>query len=359
MSGGVLILHLPDGPGEIRSQRLTEGRIVDVTEGVAGDRVVAIAPAEAVALRRAEIGVLAPAQARGAARLIAAEHSLTPAEQLHVALGAAADGQCRMIGAVAAGRMAAWMTALAEAGHDPDAIIPAPLLLPQPEQGFVRGDIGGREVVRGVDSGFADEPGLADVLIGEQAVAVVRGESLIAAMQAACDAPPLDLRQGRFARKRHWRPDGAVLRRLGLILLALLAVTLLILLTQIVRTNLAADALEQRADALARTGLPRGVPAPDPQRQLDIRLAGLRGGGLGFSAMAGSVFAAVQAVPNVELGSVDFAPDGVLRVTVLAPGAPEAEALRARIVQSGLDVEASPFQSEAGRIRGEFRVSAR
>ena len=124
MSGGVLILHLPDGPGEIRSQRLAEGRIVDGTEGVAGDRVVAIAPAEAVALRRAEIGALAPAQARGAARLIAAEHSLTPAEQLHVALGAAADGQRRMIGAVAAGRMAAWMTALAEAGHDPDAIIP-------------------------------------------------------------------------------------------------------------------------------------------------------------------------------------------------------------------------------------------
>jgi hypothetical protein len=64
-------------------------------------------------------------------------------------------------------------------------------------------------------------------------------------------------------------------------------------------------------------------------------------------------------VPNVELTSLSFDNDGLLRATVLAPGASEAEALRGRIRAAGLAVEATPFTAEAGRIRGEFRIGGR
>ena len=37
----------------------------------------------------------------------------------------------------------------------------------------------------------------------------------------------------------------------------------------------------------------------------------------------------------------------------------EARALRARIRTTGLSVEATPFTSENGRIRGEFRIGRR
>ena len=41
------------------------------------------------------------------------------------------------------------------------------------------------------------------------------------------------------------------------------------------------------------------------------------------------------------------------------PGAADVEALRARIRAAGLTVEAAPFTSENGRIRGEFRIGGR
>lgn len=355
MTESTLILFLPSGDGAIARARMVDGRIVadDQAQPFDGERVIAIAPADAVALHWADLGGLAAAQARAAARLIAAEHSLSPAGGLHVALGG--EGEGRIIAAVSADTMAGWIAALNAESLDPDAIIPAPLLLPRPDAGYVRAIIGGVPVIRGTDSGFVDEPAITAALVGAEPVATLSD----AALAAALEDPPLDLRQGAFAKRRRWRLDWPLMRRLILIAVAILAVTLLILLVQIVRTNFAADTLERRADTLTQTGLPRGVPVTDPQRQLDARLAGLRGGGLGFGAMAGTVFTAVQATPNVELSGLDFAPDGLLRVTVLAPGAPEVEALRSRIEQAGLDVEASPFQSEAGRIRGEFRVRAR
>lgn len=323
-------------------------------------RVVAIAPADAASLHWAELPDLAKAQARAAARLLVSENSLAPAGSLHVALGRSVDGEAdRAIGAVAADRIAGWIASFQALGFDPDSIVPAPLLLPRPDEAYVAGAPGGQPVLRGHNSGFADEPGLSDHIVGDSPVATIDGEALDASILVAIADPVLDLRQGAFAKRQPWRLDWPLVRRLGLLALAIAGVTLLIGLVLIARYSFAAERLEMQAEVAARAALPRGAADGDPVAALDARLADLRGGGLGFSATAGALFGAVQATPNVELTALDFGADGLLRATIAASGAAEAEALRARIEEAGLNVEASPFRSEAGRITGEFRIGGR
>jgi general secretion pathway protein L len=335
--------------GEVRARGDAETVLPDELP----ERVVAVAPAEAMTIHAAELGSLTTQQARTAARLLVAETSVAPVETQHVAVGAA-DGGDRSVAVIGNGRLSAWLESLQARGIDPDAILPAPLLLPRPESGFVRATIGAETVLRGRSSAFADEPGLTELLVGDAAVEDVDAEPLIL---APLDAPELDLRQGSFAKRNRFRIDYALVKRLAMLGGAIAAVTLLIAIVQIVRYGAAADALQAEAEQVARGAIPDA--GSDPRATMRARLAARRGGGLGFTATAGAVISAIQSVPNVELASLSFDNDGLVRATVLAPGAAEAETLRSRIRAAGLTVEATPFTSEAGRIRGEFRVGGR
>jgi general secretion pathway protein L len=317
------------------------------------ERVVALAPAEAMTVHVAELGTLATQQARVAARLLVAQTSVAPIETQHIAVGEA-DGGDRSVAVIGNRRIAAWLDSLQGHGIDPDAIVPAALLLPRPETGFVRAVIGAETVLRGRNAAFADEPGLTELLVGDAAVEDVDPDPLVL---AALEAPELDLRQGEFGKRRRFRIDWPRVRRLAMLGGAIAAVTLLIAIVQTVRYGLAADRLDAETQAIARTAVPGA--GLDAAAALRASIAARRGAGYGFSATAGAVLAAVQAVPNVELSSLSFDNDGLLRATILAPGAAEAEALRTRIRAAGLGVEATPFTSEGGRIRGEFRIGGR
>jgi general secretion pathway protein L len=336
-----------------------EGRVAERgdAEAVLPDalpaRVIAVAPAGAMTIHAAELGSLATQQARTAARLLVADTSVVPVETQHVAVGEA-DGADRSVAVIGNGRISAWLESLQARGIDPDAVLPAPLLLPRPDQGYVRAGIGGETVLRGRTAAFADEPGMTDLLVGDAPIEDVDAEPLIL---AALDAPELDLRQGPFAKRRRFRLDWALARRLAGLAGAIAAVTLLIAIVQIVRYGFAADALDAEAEAVARTVVPDA--GGNPISTLQSRLAARRGAGMGFTATSGALLSAVQAVPNVELASLSFESDGMLRATVLAPGAAEAESLRARLRARGLSVEATPFTAENGRIRGEFRIGGR
>ncbi|NNM77900.1 general secretion pathway protein GspL [Sphingomonas sp. ID1715] len=317
------------------------------------ERIVAIAPAGAITIHTAELGSLTPQQARTAARLLVADTSIVPVETQHVAVGAAQSAD-RSVAVIGNGRLSAWLESLQARGIDPDALLPAPLLLPRPETGFVRAAIGGETVLRGRSSAFAEEPGLSELLVADAPTEDLDAEPLVL---AALDDPELDLRQGSFAKRSRFRLDWALVRRLALLGGAVAAVTLLIAIVQTVRYGLAADRLEAQAEEVARAAVANA--SGDARAAMTARLAARRGGGLGFTATAGAVITAVQSVPNVELASLSFDTDGLVRATVLAPGAAEAEALRTRLRSAGLTVEATPFTAEAGRIRGEFRVAGR
>ena len=317
------------------------------------ERVVAVAPAGAMTIHVAELGSLSTQQARTAARLLAADMSVAPIETQHVAIGAA-DGTDRSVAVIGNGRVSAWLESLQARGIDPDAILAAPLLLPRPDNGFMRARIGAETVLRGRSAAFAEEPGLTDLLVGDSAIEDVDPEPMIL---AALDEPELDLRQGAFAKRRRFQLDWPLVKRLGGIAGGIVAVTLLIALVQIARYGIGADRLEAQAQDIARTVAPGA--GGNPVAAMEARLAARRGGGLGFTTTAGALMTAVQSVPNVELASLSFESDGLLRATILAPGAAEVETLRARIRASGLTVEATPFTGEAGRVRGEFRIGGR
>lgn len=317
------------------------------------ERVVAVAPAEAMTVHVAELGSLATQQARTAARLLVAETSVVPVETQHVAVGEA-DGSDRTVAVIGNGRMSAWLDSLQARGIDPDALLAAPLLLPRPESGFFRARIGDEIVLRGRSAAFAEELELTDLLTGDAAIEDIEAEPSIL---AALDSPELDLRQGAFARRRRFGIDWALAKRLGALGAGIAVVTLLIAIVQVARYGFAADALDAEAQRVAAQAVPN--PGNDAVATLQAQLAARRGAGLGFTATAGALMTAVQALPNIELSSLTFESDGMLRATVLAPGAAEAEALRTRLRATGLTVEATPFTSEAGRIRGEFRIGGR
>ena len=362
---GTLALFLPaasDGPW--RWLAIDDGTVTTRAEGLPDpgrsfDAVVAIAPADAVALHWADLPDRSLAQARAAAGLLAAEASVTPLGDLHVAVGQEAGLAERPIGVVAAARMAGWLAALHAAGFEPSSIVPAPMLLPRPGEGYVVGDLGDGRIVRGVSSGFADEDGLTALIVGDAPVQTLGREALEAAVAAALAAPPLDLRQGAFALRKRAAIDWLLVRRLAWLIVAIMSVTLLITLVQIVQYNSSAADLEAKADALARTGLARGETVNDAGQQLTDRLTRLRGGGAGFSATAAAVAAAVAAVPGAEITGLSFDPAGKLQVSLAAQTQGQIVDVQTRLAAAGFGAEPSTFTGAAGRLTGVLTVMPR
>lgn len=358
-----LVLFLPGAEAPWRWLRIADGVVaargegLPVLPGEGAPAPVVVTPADAVTLHWADLPDRSVAQAVTAARLLAAEASAASIGELHVAIGREADGADRPIGVVGLARMRGWLDLLAANGVAAGALLPAPMLLPRPESGFVAGDLGGDGVVRGATSGFADEAGLTELVTGGVAPEWIARDDLDAAIVAAVASPALDLRQGIFARRTGFSVDWLLVRRLGWLGLAIVGVSLAISIAQIVKYTAAAADLEQRADLAARAGLPQGVTVNDSDRQLDERLARLRGPGLGFSRIAATVFSAVRAVPGAEVTSLAFDTTGALRVGFATEGEGAATDLQQRLRAAGLAVDSGgALTASGGRITGTLTV---
>jgi general secretion pathway protein L len=216
------LLFLPAGDTGFRWMRFGDAGMLARGEGIpAGDEpVVAVAPADAVTLHWADLPARSTAQAAAAARILAAEASAAPPGELHVAVGeteAREGGSDRAIAVVGAAAMRDWLEMLARAGVDPVAMVPAPLLLPRPDEGFVSATVAGQGLVRGPTSGFADEAPLTELVTHGEPPTAIEREPLDIALAAAAASPALDLRQGPFARRRRLAIDWRLIRRLALL----------------------------------------------------------------------------------------------------------------------------------------------
>ena len=361
-----LILFLPSDAASWRWLAVRDsvvsgrGEGVPVIDPAAELPVLAIAPAGAVTLHWADLPDASTAQSVAAARLLVAEASATPLDELHVAVGREEDTTERPIAVVRAERMVAWLAELAGVGVDPRWMIPSPMLLPRPAEGFVLGDLGGERVLRSASSGFGDEPGLTELITAGVAVEELAPDTLEAAILRAAAVPPLDLRQGPFARRRRRLAlDWALIRRLGALFAAILAVTLTIAIVQLVRLNRSAADLEAQADTVARGALPPGASVSNADRQLDERLLQLRGAGAGFSGSAAAVFAAVRGVPGTEVRALAFDADGTLRAGIAAGGEAQADDLVRRVRDYGFTVRPSTFTRNGAAVSGTLTVTAR
>jgi general secretion pathway protein L len=318
---------------------------------------IAVVPGEAVTLHWVELPALAPAQALAAARLMAADVSAGPVETLHIALGPVEADGARALALVDAEVMAGWLARLAAAGVTPDHVVPAPLLLPVPEAGVAVMDDGRMWWARGQRLGFAAEPGLARLLVGEAAVAPVDDAAWLAALPAVLAAPMLDLRQGRFSPVRRWQPDRRRLRRLAVAGLALLGIMLATEFAATWRYMVAADLAEARLDDAARQILPRGTVVTDPRGQVAARA--VQAGGAGFHGLAGPLMTAVRDLPGVSFQSIEFTPATGLVVMMSVPAPPERAAIVAALAAAGLEAQFGVAGEAGGVPQIELRVRSR
>lgn len=323
------------------------------------ERTVAVVPAADVIVRTIDLPDLADLQAQGASRIALSDVSMLPPEALHVAVGAAdAEGRRLAVG-VPVATLSALLAAFAEAGLDPDHLIAAPLLLARPEAGYVRGDLGSETVVRGTETAFADDAVLTPLLTADAPFETLDRVALEAGLVAAVEFPEADLRHGPFAKRRRWAVDTARLRRYAVMILIVGVLVLVAQIVTIVRLNNRAAAIEAETIVQATAVLPPGTTVTDAVLQSEARLAAMQGAGGGFEGLALAVAAAVNATPNVELGSMVFDGDGGLRATVRAASAADLDAVGAKLTVGGLQVVPGPVVANQGRPYRDITVRTR
>jgi general secretion pathway protein L len=349
-SGLVLIGRGDDA----RWLRLFEGALVNkgrgLPEAADGEAVAAIVPAALVSLFSGDVAGLAPAQALAVAQRQVAEESASPVSGLHLAAGT-------QIAAIDRAEMAAIMGDFADAGLDPDPVVPAQLALPAPETGFLRAILGEETLVRGPEGGFIDDPAITPLLVGDDGIADVSADALPALIGAALAQPAINLRQGAFARREPWTRALGDWRPLAMLAAAIAVITLLIPLVLLVRLNLSSAALEDEARGIAARAVGGGPESAIAV--LDTRLRGIRGAGPGFLGGAAAITGAVQQVPNTQMAALSFDETGVLRATLTATNPAELDALQRRIEGAGLIARRGTPSTVGGRTQAVFEVTER
>jgi general secretion pathway protein L len=324
-------------------------------------QVAAIVPGDTVSIHWLELQLgLAPAQAIAAARLMAADVSAQPVADMHVAIGPESEGEAtRAIALVPALVMAGWIGRLQAQGLDPDLIISEPLLLPRPAEGFVRYDGGALPLFRGRNDAFSMEPDLAELVTAGAPVERLDDAGFEAGLAREIAAPEVNLRQGVFAKRRRWTIQWPLIRRLALLSLAIVLVTLAIQVAAILRYTYAADALEIEANRVTGQTLRRSGPLANAPALMEQRLTDLRGRGPGYGSLAVPLFEAIRATPNAELSALAFDTDGTLRATVQVDVPATFSALQERLAAAGLSVETGAMRTGGGRPTAELTVRAR
>ncbi|BBF70135.1 hypothetical protein SBA_ch1_23350 [Sphingomonas bisphenolicum] len=321
-------------------------------------RVMLVPPAALVTLYWTDYPDLPVRQGRAAARLAALAGGLVPSDQLFAATDANEDPARPHIVAVASrADMQHWLLWAQHHGLDPDIIVPAPLLLPEPEPecGFTRGLIAGDMVLRGVDMALTGDMALpaliANAPIIEVSPGLIEGRAI-----AALDAPPLDLRQGDFAKRVRRALDRRMIGRIALWSGLILFVSLAIALIGIAKQHMEASRLDRESLALAQQVTPGATDAVQALTEMEGKLAARGAGGRAFTAPVAGLLAAMQDAPGVALTSLSRDPDGMVRATLAAAKADDINIVLLALQAAGFTITATPSQEPGGRTLADITV---
>ncbi|WP_416464222.1 type II secretion system protein GspL [Sphingomonas sp. VDB2] len=319
-------------------------------------RVMLVPPAALVTLYWTDYPELPVRQGRAAARLAALAGGLVPSDQLFAATDANEDPARPHIVAVASrADMQHWLLWAQHHGLDPDIIVPAPLLLPEPECGFARGLIAGDMVLRGIDMALTGDMALpaliADAPIIDVSPGLIEGRAI-----AALDAPLLDLRQGDFAKRVRRALDRRMIGRIALWSGLILFVSLAIALIGIAKQHMEASRLDRESLALAQQVTPGATDAVQALTEMEGKLAARGAGGRAFTAPVAGVLAAMQDAPGVALTSLSRDPDGMVRATLAAAKADDINIVLLALQAAGFTITATPSQEPGGRTLADITV---
>lgn len=302
-------------------------------------RVTVLVPAALAPVQDKPLPDMPVPQALAAERLMMMGQGLGAAER-HIAV--AVDGHRLLAAGVAGPDMDLWLGELAVAGLEPDALVPAALVLPRPDAGAVTGDIGGHALARTADAAFAGEAVLVEALMGDAGATAHDPHDLLDGLLAVHAAPPLNLRQGAYGQRRvsFFRvPAWGQLARMAAVA-ALLALALLV--TWAVKWNLDSTAREDAALAAVQEKFPSATDLDTAERLVAAELARRGAGGASFAAPAAALLAAMQPVPGVKLRDLGYSADGTLRFTAAAPRAEDVNAVLLALQADGWKVTVPP-----------------
>ncbi|WP_066517441.1 type II secretion system protein GspL [Sphingobium cloacae] len=370
MSGkDALIVALPDGAGaEPLWMHVADGAVAQRGAGAnwlaacglaelpSGMAVMLVPPAPLVTLHWASHPDLAPRQGQAAARLEALAGGIAPADQLFaVADGNNDPARPHLVALAARSDVQHWLLWAQHHGLDPDLIVPAPLLLPEPEEGFARGIVGGAAVWRGRDVAFGEDMALPEI-VGEARVRDVGPAQVETLAIAALERPPLNLRQGDFAKRARREWDRQALGRIalwsGLVLLA----SLLIAVIGVVKEYGAASRLDAESLALAREVVPGAADAAAAESEMDRQLAARGAGGYAFTAPVSALMSAMQDAPGVSITALSRDADGMIRATLAAAKADDINSVLLALQAAGFTITATPSQDPGGRTLADITV---
>ncbi|AMK18492.1 MULTISPECIES: type II secretion system protein GspL [Sphingobium] len=361
-----LVVALPE-QGEPLWMRVVDGVVTQSGEGanwlaacgltaLPADMVVMLVPPAAlVTLHWAHYPELAPRQGRAAARLAALASGIVPADQLFAAANENDDPAAAHIVAVAArSDMQHWLLWAQHHGLDPDIIVPAPLLLPEPAEGVARGMLGGEVLLRGEDVAFSGD--LAPILPADAVVEHVTPDQLEERVIAALLSPPLDMRQGDFAKRVRRATDKRTFGRILLWSALVLLVSLLITLIAVVRQHVAASNLDTQSLALARQVVPNAGDLDLAEAEIERQLAARCAGAYAFTAPVAALLGALQDTPGVSLTALSRDPDGMIRATLAAAKVEEINSILLALQGAGFTITATPSQDPGGRALADITV---
>ena len=364
------VVLLPPGPETPPVwYRVAQGRIVrrgrgtqwlppedaEAPDAAVGNAMLVLPP-DATTLHWIACPGMTPRQGAAAARIMALEASIGEPDLLHAAVAANDDPEAPHIAAVASrSAMTHWMEWAKTHGIAQASFVPSALLLPEPEDGFVRAPIGAVDVVRGRDTAFDGNDAHAPLIIGEGHIARLPSENVDEALLRALETPPLDLRQGSFARRAPAMFDAARWRRMGVMIGLILLLALLVSVITIIRLNAEAARLDAQAVALAQSVDPGIEDASTADARTTVMLAA-RGGRGGFTGMMAGLMSAMQANPNVVLTSVNQGDDGALRVQLAANQAEEINDVLIAIQEAGWRISANAVQERGARLVADITM---
>lgn len=353
-----------------RWARVADGRIVQHGSGgdwreathlvalPAGEAAMLVVPTCDVTLHWVACPGMTVRQGAAAAPLLALESSIGPADALHAAIRAAEDPEEPHIVAVTSrDAMEKWIAWCEEAGVPNAAIVPAAMLLPPPEEGFVGGRIGDEDVLRGPDCAFAAHEAHAPMIVGEAPVGVLRAPEVERLLVAGLGEPPLDLRQGLFAHRRGQPIDPAWLKRVGVLAGGVALGSLLIALVTIARFHIEASSLDARTVALASAQVPNAIDAADADARLSALLA-RRGATGGMTGTVAAVMTAMRAAPGVSMRSLAQMADGSLRVQLASARAEDINTVLIALQNAGWRVAANGVQQQSAQTIADITVAS-
>lgn len=320
-------------------------------------RFIGLAPAALVRLTfstRPE-GAASPLQAATIARMGALELSLGEPETLHSATVKLDGDPPTMVTAVAANsKMQEWLDWAEGLAVRIDHIVPVAMVLPLGDQ-WTAATIGSERILGHRGMVLPEEPWLKDALLGEsdEQPDELEADALELALVRIAAAPEPDLRTGRFARRRRIVIERMKVRELALLTLAIILMSTLIAVVEIVKLDTSKSALDAETLAIARKAAGPSVTLDNAEAALAAR-AGPAGGGSLSSGVA-AVLARLQPEPNVSLSMLGYS-GGTLSFTVSGQEPNAINRVLLALQRDGYRVSSVPRSQSDGRTLAEVTL---